>query len=137
MKIFISNDNKTLEGFVNISTKNMARELTNIPQHSCSLIIANDVLDAFEYESYKEIISALYDKLRITGKMSLSGTDPNILSRFIINSQIDTKQFSSIVTNANSMHTLTEVKAFLINYADLEITTKINGVKYELSATRS
>jgi hypothetical protein len=136
MKIFLSNENKTVEGFININKNNIQEELTKIPNNSCTVIIVQDILEGFAYAAMPQLLQALYSKLRLTGLLSISGIDIQILSRYITNSIIDLAQASELISNMSSVHSLEEISTALSQYSDLEIDTKIKGIKYELYAIR-
>ena len=137
MKLYISNDGTEIEGFVNINTKNLSEQIKSIADHSCTNIVAKNVADVFSHDSYKEIIRALYDKLRLTGTLSITGVDSNVLCRHFINSYITPEQLSEAISTLDSIHSMEEVESELRKYNDLTIQSKIKGITYELSAIRS
>ena len=115
------------EGFVN---------LFDISDSECVEVRANGVVDKFKSSQFEQTLLSLVKKVRLGGKLSLSGLDCNILSRQLISGQIDENLFGSIVENSNSISSLKTV-ARILQANGLKIQTqRVYGNTYEIVAVR-
>ena len=79
---------------------------------------------------------SLLKKVRLGGKVSLSGLDCNVLSRQVISGQLDERSFGAIVENSNSISSLKTV-AQILQSQGLKIQTQnLSGYTYQIVATR-
>tara|TARA_Y100000592_G_scaffold18705_1_gene28596 strand:+ start:4916 stop:5335 length:420 start_codon:yes stop_codon:yes gene_type:complete len=115
------------EGFVN---------LFDISDSECVEVRANGVVDKFKSSQFEQTLVSLLKKIRLGGKISLSGLDCNIVSRQLISGQIDENFFGSIVENSNSISSLKTV-ARILQVNGLKIQTqRVYGSTYEIVAVR-
>jgi len=115
------------EGFVN---------LFDISDSECVEVRANGVVDKFKSSQLEQTLVSLVKKVRLGGKLSISGLDCNILSRQLISGQIDENSFGSIVENSNSISSLKTV-ARILQVNGLKIQTqRVYGSTYEIVAVR-
>ena len=115
------------EGFVN---------LFDISDSECVEVRANGVVDKFKSSQFEQTLVSLLKKIRLVGKISLSGLDCNIVSRQLISGQIDENLFGSIVENSNSISSLKTV-ARILQVNGLKIQTqRVYGNTYEIVAVR-
>ena len=115
------------DGFIN---------LFDISDSECVEVRANGVVDKFKSSQFEQTLVSLLKKVRLGGKISLSGLDCNILSRQLISGQIDENSFGTIVENSNSISSLKTV-ARILQVNGLKIQTqRIYGSSYEIVAVR-
>jgi len=111
-------------------------DLFDISDSECVEIRANGVVDKFKTSQFENNLVSLLKKVRIGGKVSLSGLDCNVLSRQVISGQLDERSFSSIVENSNSISSLRTV-AQILQRQGLKIQTQnLSGYTYQIVATR-
>ena len=102
----------------------------------CLEIRANGVVDKFKSSQLESNLTSLLKKIRLGGKLSLSGLDCNVLSRQLISGQIDERSFGVIVEQSNSISSLKSVvKILQANGLKIQ-TQKISGYTYEIVAVR-
>ena len=108
----------------------------DISDSECLEIRANGVVDKFKSSQLESNLTSLLKKIRLGGKLSLSGLDCNVLSRQLISGQIDERSFGVIVEQSNSISSLKSVvKILQANGLKIQ-TQKISGYTYEIVAVR-
>jgi hypothetical protein len=111
-------------------------DLFGVSDSECLEIRANGVVDKFKASQLENNLVALLKKVRLGGKLVLSGLDCNILSRQVISGQLDEKSFGVIVENSNSISSLKTV-AKIVQSQGLKIQSqKLSGYTYQIVATR-
>jgi hypothetical protein len=81
-------------------------------------------------------LDLVISKLRLGGEILVSGIEQKVMAKHILNGYLKESQFNEILTFANSMETLSDT-VNLLNSKGLKIkTTNMNGIEYEVSATR-
>jgi hypothetical protein len=111
-------------------------DLFDVSDSECLEIRANGVVDKFKASQLENNLVALLKKVRLGGKLVLSGLDCNILSRQVISGQLDEKSFAVIVENSNSISSLKTV-AKIVQSQGLKIQSqKLSGYTYQIVATR-
>jgi len=111
-------------------------DLFDVTDSECLEIRANGVVDKFKASQLENNLVALLKKVRLGGKLVLSGLDCNILSRQVISGQLDEKSFGVIVENSNSISSLKTV-AKIVQSQGLKIQSqKLSGYTYQIVATR-
>lgn len=111
-------------------------DLFDISDSECVEIRANGVIDKFKASQFETSLVSLLKKVRLGGKVSLSGLDCNVLSRQVISGQLDERSFSAIVENSNSISSLKTV-AQILQSQGLKIQTQnLSGYTYQIVATR-
>ena len=111
-------------------------DLFDISDSECVEIRANGVIDKFKASQFETSLVSLLKKVRLGGKVSLSGLDCNVLSRQVISGQLDERSFSAIVENSNSISSLRTV-AQILQSQGLKIQTQnLSGYTYQIVATR-
>ena len=111
-------------------------DLFDISDSECTEIRANNIVDKFKASQLENNLVSLLKKVRLGGKVTLSGLDCNILSRQLISGKLDESSFSAIVENSNSISSLKTV-AHIIQSQGLKIETqKLSGYMYQIVATR-
>lgn len=137
MNIYIAKDDtKKIENFKNIKIQNFQKEIDEIVTHSCENIIADDILDFLTFESISKFITALSSKLRLGGKLFISGIELGILCRYVISETISSKDFSTAIASRASLSSVDDIiNSLKENKLNIETST-IKGLKYEITATR-
>lgn len=111
-------------------------DMFDISDSECTEIRANGILDKFKASQFEASLVSLLKKVRLGGKVTLSGLDCNILSRQLISGKLDEVSFSSIVEQCNSISSLKTVSK-IIQTQGLKIQTqKLSGYTYQIVATR-
>jgi hypothetical protein len=111
-------------------------DLFDISDSECVEIRANGVVDKFKASQFETSLVSLLKKVRLGGKVSLSGLDCNVLSRQVISGQLDERSFGAIVENSNSISSLKTV-AQILQSQGLKIQTQnLSGYTYQIVATR-
>jgi hypothetical protein len=111
-------------------------DMFDISDSECTEIRANGIVDKFKASQFETSLVSLLKKVRLGGKVTLSGLDCNILSRQLISGKLDEVSFSSIVEQCNSISSLKTVSK-IIQTQGLKIQTqKLSGYTYQIVATR-
>ncbi len=113
-----------------------ALDMFNISDSECTEIRANGIVNKFKASQLEQSLTSVLKKIRLGGKITISGLDCNILSRSLVSGDIDESSFSAIVENSNSISSLKTVSK-IIQTQGLKIQTqRISGYSYELVAVR-
>jgi hypothetical protein len=138
MKIdIVGNPDEAISGYkpVVVSADGFV-DLFDISDSECVEIRANGVVDKFKASQFETSLVSLLKKVRLGGKVSLSGLDCNVLSRQVISGQLDERSFGAIVENSNSISSLKTV-AQILQSQGLKIQTQnLSGYTYQIVATR-
>lgn len=111
-------------------------DMFDISDSECTEVRANGILDKFKASQFEASLVSLLKKVRLGGRVTLSGLDCNILSRQLISGKLDEVSFSSIVEQCNSISSLKTVSK-IIQTQGLKIQTqKLSGYTYQIVATR-
>ena len=137
MKInIVSESEEALEGYRKILVKDQAIDFADISDNECEFILANKILNHFDYKNITDSLVNIRKKLRIGGKLVIGGIDLRMFTTNVINNLISPQDASDVVSNSKSMSIVTET-VNLISQLDLKvITTQINGIHYEITAER-
>ena len=84
-------------------------DLFDISDSECTEIRANGIIDKFKASQLQGNLVSLLKKVRLGGKVVLTGLDCNILSRQLISGKLDELSFSAIVESSNSISSLKTV----------------------------
>tara|TARA_R110002096_G_scaffold251339_1_gene444091 strand:+ start:672 stop:1085 length:414 start_codon:yes stop_codon:yes gene_type:complete len=137
MKInIVSESEEALEGYRKILVKDQGIDFADISDNECEFILANKILNHFDYKNITDCLVSVRKKLRIGGKIVIGGTDIRMFTTNVINNLMSTEDASEVVANCKSMSDVTQT-ANIISQLDLKvITTQINGIYYEITAER-
>ena len=131
----IANESQKIEGFETVwSKKDAELSLDDIPDNSCELILAKNTVD--ENVDRIKCLKSIASKVRMEGTVSVSGTDVLCLCKATICSTINTETCSSIMSNLNSIGTISDVKDGLRSMGFTIVSSSIHGVNYEITAKR-
>jgi glutamine amidotransferase-like uncharacterized protein len=127
---------KIISGYTNCFIENDSVDLKHIISNSCEEIIMVESVDAISYENFEEVIANIVSKLRLKGKLIISGINLDIVSRSLISEELSEKDYSSIIMNIRSMRSRNSVIS-IIEAMGLAIESSISkGVMYEIVAVR-
>jgi predicted SAM-dependent methyltransferase len=135
IQLTIPNQQK-IEGIREIAVKNGNIDFEDISDNECEYILADKILNHFDYKNITDCLVSLRKKLRIGGKIVIGGIDLRMFTTNVINNLMSTEDASEVVANCKSMSDVTQI-ANIISQLDLKvITTQINGIYYEITAER-
>jgi len=137
MKLNIAtNPQKIISGYTNCFIENDSVDLKHIISNSCEEIVMVESVDNISYENFEEVIRNVASKLRLKGKLIISGINLDIVSRSLISEELSEKDYSNIIMNIKSMRSRNNVVS-IIEAIDLSIESSISkGVMYEIVAVR-
>lgn len=133
--IYITNNMEaTLDGYDTIPLLYGNLDLKQIPANSCSNILVEEALD-----STNDPQATLFDiisKLRKNGNLFIQGIDFDSMCRQYLNKNIETKEINNYIATKNSTCSFGDVKR-MINQSNIKIiSASINGVRFDIRATR-
>jgi hypothetical protein len=133
----VNNDDESIEGFVSLKVgDDFKTALTQLIDNSCTEVLLLDILDTMEYGQSFEFLSGILRKVRSNGSIILRGVSSIAFSHSLLNGPIDSKQASGIIANIRSIHDQRDVINLLESNHFIIDTVRLNGVTYELKATR-
>lgn len=136
MKIYVTKDDSKIENFTNIKLQDISQDIPEIVDNSCEDIVLNDVIDFILYDDIGKFLKLIVSKLRIKGRMIVTGTELGLISRGVINGDISPEQYSSHMAgrlSSNFMYVIVDA------LSKLGLTTQIantKGIVYEIVSTR-
>lgn len=138
MKIdIVGNANDAISGYNPVViNEDGALDMFNISDSECTEIRANGVVNKFKASQLEQSLVSLLKKIRLGGRITISGLDCNILSRSLMSGDIDEFSFSAIVENSNSIPSLKTISHIIHNQGLKIKTQRISGYSYELVAVR-
>lgn len=137
MKIQIVNKNEEIiDGYYIISTDKL-ENISTVINNSCTDLIAVDVLDKLPQKDCIDLLTALMQKIRINGRIVISGVHLLSLAQGIINETIDQNTINDIICQSQSILDSRKICNILENQKFIIDTLKIYGYKYEIIAIRS
>ena len=152
MKLYISIDKTSLNGYVNIDPFVAKDKINFDPRNLDELldkaeaeeIIADDVIDYFSHVQLYNIIQNWAEKLRHGGKLIITGNDLKELCRKNFLGEIDTGTFNLILFGQHdkawkfkgSCITIDEVTNLLLNFGLKIQRREINGYRYVVEGMR-
>lgn len=138
MKINITtNPSGSILGYKNIflSNNNFAKDIDSIINNCCEEIIFTSV-DYIPYNETENIILKILSKLRIGGRIIVSGLNFDVLVRAGISGNISEQDFSQIIEDIKSIRSRITISTFLQKNGLFIESSVSKGHIYEISATR-
>ena len=133
----INNDDESIEGFISLKIgEDFKTTLSQLVDNSCTEVLLLDILDTMEYEKSFAFLADVLKKIRSNGSIILRGVSSLAFSHSLLNGPIDSKQASGIIANINSIHDQKDVINLLESHNFTIDTVRLNGISYELKATR-
>ena len=134
----IRDESEKIEGYKSVlSTSFMPPSVDDVIDNSCESISLGDVLDLYDQQTRNNVLVSVLKKLRLNGEIFLSGTEPRALCKMYINNMLSTQSFSVNLSITNSVLELDQAISLLEQIGLSVETSKINGYKYEIKATRT
>jgi len=137
MKLNIISDNtQQIANYNNVVVQDNKLDLQNIVSNSCEEIIVSGALDKLEYLSSLDALTNIIQKLRLGGKLVITGIDIKCLSRLIMSEKISIEEYNQVIADVKCLHTVLNIRKKLLSFGlDIE-TDFINGYSYSISANR-
>jgi hypothetical protein len=133
----VNNDDESIDGFISLKVgEDFKTTLSQLIDNSCTEVLLLDILDTMEYEQSFEFLVSVLKKIRSSGSIILRGVSSLSFSHSLLNGPIDSKQASGIIGNIKSIHDQRDVINLLESNNFTVDTVRLNGVVYELKATR-
>lgn len=135
LNVVLSED-RFITGYNNILLQNLANESQTIINNSCNEILAMNILDYIDDEHITQLLGLFISKLRLGGKLYISGINLDTVARGLLGKTLAEKEFNQIIKNIKSLRSRKTV-IDLLKSANLVIETAITkGNIYEITATR-
>jgi predicted SAM-dependent methyltransferase len=129
-------EQESIENYTRVDVSPNAIDLSVAADNECSSILANDVLDSFSVENVPSLLAQLVKKVRMGGELIVGGTDIRLFCKFVTNDQIDELSATRLLGSVQSMTTLSNTAGGLIELGLKIVSSQINGVHYEIKASR-
>lgn len=137
MKIQIVYEEKeAIEGFEVINIKYGLDSLKGIIDHSSEEIYISESLDKLDLENANLVLSTALKKLRLDGKIFISGTSLRSVCLNVIGNEINYESFSKLIAQSSSLRDVNDIEEILINQNISIETSTVRGNIYEITATR-
>jgi hypothetical protein len=137
MKVQIVNkDEEIIDGYYIISINKLETVATLI-NNACTDIIAVDVLDKLSNKDALDLLNALLQKVRMNGRLILSGIHLLSFANGIVNENIDQDTVAKIIDENHSIIDSRKISNILESHKFVIDSLKIQSYKYEITATRS
>lgn len=136
MNIYVTAGNNKIENYNTIKLENFQDEIKEVINNSCTEIVAHDVIDKIKHGDIEKFVTILCSKLRIGGKVIITGTDLGTLSRGVINNTISSQDYSSIIENKASLSYMHNISSMLKKFNLTIDSGLIRGTNYEIVANR-
>jgi len=132
----IVNESEKIEGYTHLNLQTLQEDIKTIPDNSCESIVAVKVLNRIPLQSIEGFIDLVLSKLRLGGEINVSGIEQKVLAKFILNGNISEQDFNTLLMFSNSMITRSDaVKLLEVKGLKLK-TSNMNGIEYDITATR-
>lgn len=137
MKLLIINQQQeTIEGYQIVDLRSGLEQLDQVVNNSCTDIILTNCLDSLCKEDAKKVLSTASSKMRLGGKMSISGIELKSLCRDALNNMLSSDNFGDIIQSMSCVFTSQEIVQ-LISSINLKIdTVLVQGHTYEIKISR-
>lgn len=86
-------------------------ELINADKNECTTISFN--VDKVENKEFYKFYETCLSKLRINGKLCLSGTSLSMFARFVINAKREVKDLQDMINDSKCFHELAHVEGLM------------------------
>ena len=138
MKIHITeNVDQIIDGYLMVPIVYGKIDLSSINNNCVTDIIADDTVDSIDCNYIFEFLNILVSKMRINGKLFISGLDLNIISQEIVSGITDYKEYNSQIKNKKAIYPVSEILKALTSLGLNIQTVNIKGNRYEIFCTRS
>lgn len=129
-------EQESIENYTRVDVAPNTIDLSVVSDNECTSILANDVLDSFSVENVPSLLAQLVKKIRMGGELVVGGTDIRLFCKFVTNDQIDELSATRLLGSIQSMTTLNHTVGILMELGLKIVSSQINGVHYEIKASR-
>ena len=137
MKIHIlEKGGEPIGGYSVVELKDGKADMGSLSDNECESILASDVVDHIDIQNVHEFLVDARKKMRMGASIIVGGTDIRLLSRAIINNQIDVMEANSLVYSKRSCSDINSVLSILQAVGLTIVSTKMIGIHYEIEAKR-
>jgi hypothetical protein len=138
MKIQITeNPEKLIDGYSMMPIVYGKIDMSGIPNNCSTEILANDAIDSIFVDDIMDFFSQIVSKLRMNGKLFVSGTDLSIICQEVLSGAMNCVEFNKLNNEKRSLYPTDDIVSIIIS-SGLKIDfVEIKGNKYEIRATRS
>jgi len=137
MKLQIVTDQKTaIKGYKTFLFNDLNSLSEEITDNQCEEILAPDTVNLFSQENVFDFLGLLISKLRLNGTLTVSGIDPRLFCKGVLNGLLTQPIMNTLVLQSKSMLDIDLVKQFFQkNGLQIERST-MSGLNYEITARR-
>ena len=137
MKLLIINQpQQVVEGYQVVDLRTGIEQLDQVVNNSCTDVVLTNCLDTLGKEDARKVLGLASSKMRLGGKMVISGVELKCLCRNVLNNTMSSDDFSNIVQSINCAFTSQEITQ-LVNGVGLNIDSiLIQGHLYEIRISR-
>lgn len=127
---------ESIENYTRVEVSPNALDISMVSDNECTSIMANDILDLFSIDNVPKVLGHLSTKMRMGGDLVIGGTDVRLFCKYVTNDQVDELSAAQLIGACESMTTFDHI-ANILHSAGLSIaSSQINGMHYEIKATR-
>lgn len=123
-----SNTSKLVENMTQIATDEIGD--AECPNDSIDEIILDGTLSYCDKQSAINVLGFCIQKLRLGGSLIIKDVDIDVLTRHTFHKIISTDEFNDTISNKQYIHSLHEVRKFLIDYRIGIESYNISGTNY-------
>lgn len=141
MKIHIvEKTEEAIENYQPVLLQNGVVDFFGISDSECTEIRAPNVVDQFTFgaEGVQRGLANIAKKLRMGGRLYISGVDTNVLARGVLNQTVSEETFSQIVERNRSMSSLKTIAKMLSSFGLDVVEAKVvpSSFSYEIICQR-
>ena len=137
MKLYITeNIDQVIEGYTMVPIIYGKVDLGQIPNNAAQTIVAIDALDSIPAQFVNTFLDEVKNKMRFDSELVLGGTELSIVSREVLNGNLDTQKYNELVFSKRGIYSINDIINLLQNKQLLVNKSTIKGYNYEISAIR-
>lgn len=129
-----SNTSKLVDNMAQIATDELGD--VECPNDSIDEIILDGTLSYCDKQSAINVLGFCIQKLRLGGSLIIKDVDIDVLTRHTFYKIISTDEFNDTVSNKQYIHSLHEVRKFLIDYRIGIESYNISGTNYIMQCVK-
>tara|TARA_X000001382_G_C3039940_1_gene137501 strand:+ start:62 stop:478 length:417 start_codon:yes stop_codon:yes gene_type:complete len=137
MKLQIVTDDRTaIKGYETFLLSDLNILSEEVTDNQCEEILASDTISLFSQENVFDFLGLLINKLRLNGTLTVSGIDPRLFCKGVLNGLIPQPTMNTLILQSKCMLDVDLVKQFFQkNGLQIERST-MSGLNYEITARR-
>ena len=133
--IIINKQQETVQGYQVVDLRSGIEQLDQIVNNSCTDIILS-CLNSLNKSDATKVLSIASSKMRLGGKMMVSGVELKSLCRNALNNEISSDDFSNVLEDCNCAFTSQEIIQ-LVKSVGLNVdSVLLQGHLYEIKVSR-